>query len=99
MQPLTDQPDSDHVTWVEPPEYERITASLDEPPVPNERTRAAAKQMAAEQTGCTSWSELRPQVVASGQRVSEARAEMEREIAEDRAYEQAMRARKRGGED
>lgn len=47
------------------------------------------------------WQDVRPHVVTDETRVAEARQEMEADIgdAEDRAYEQAMRGRKRGGED
>ena len=74
---MTEQPDIDHVTYVSPADYDRINAALDEPPEPNERTRATAKQLRQERPGYTSWAELRPRVVTSEQRVAEVRAELE----------------------
>lgn len=42
---MTEQPDTDAVTWVTAADYDRIVANLDEPEVVNERIRAAAQRM------------------------------------------------------
>lgn len=173
---MTEQPDTDHFTYVTAAEYSRLQAALDVPGVPNGRIRREVERMRAEagvsgllhrsdptpeRDGYTigvylppgapwatvealtdqimglaatvgdgqrwdvhvtgqagdpmrichepdadfrRWPDVRPGVVTSEERVAEHRAAMEAEIAEqrcneDRAHEQAMHKRKRGGDE
>jgi hypothetical protein len=49
--------------------------------------------MRQERTGLRRWQDVRPHVVTDEKRVAEHRAQL---AAEDRAHEQAVRARRRG---
>lgn len=58
---ISEQPDTDHVTWVKPSEFARINASLDGPAEPNVRVRAAAEQLRGERNHRTIRARMRPQ--------------------------------------
>lgn len=45
---MTEQPDTDAVTWISPADYNRLQAALDEPGEPNGRIRREVERMRAE---------------------------------------------------